>query len=407
MTHVQIVLGTKTAQAKPESKAARFKKWIREVLKKVKLPRKFSFGAGEKKAAATVTEKGVYADNKAADSLQAAGNAEVPIIDISDIFSQSLDARLAVAKKIGKACEDIGFFVITNHGVGDEVVNNMWNQTSTFFDRPVDEKLALIKPQSEYPFGYTKYKGEVLSRGKAVEIQNADGTTTSSLEEAPPDLKEMFSLGPANPKAGFPERLFPINPDGFSDAWAVYYDTLAKLAENILKSFALALELKDENFFQQFVDHHASALRALNYPDLGGEKPVPGQLRASAHTDYGTITILRSDGPGLQVSKDKNPPNWIDVPFVKDGFIVNLGDLMKRWTNEKYLSTLHRVVNPTDTNWEEGQSTRRQSVAFFHNLNKDALVENLTKDKAKHEPIIAGDFLMQKHLATQQHLEEK
>eukprot|EP01034_Spumella_vulgaris_P038069 gene38069-46976_t len=143
------------------------------------------------------------------------------------------------------------------------------------------------------------------------------------------------------------------------------------------------------------------------------DQVLPGQLRASAHTDYGTITILKSDGPGLQVSKDKSPPTWVDVPHVEGGFIVNLGDLMRRWTNDEWLSTLHRVVVPS---FEEDSSQwvfdtvdgvkatrRRQSMAFFHNLNRDAVVEVLLRtegDVAKHEPIIAGKFLMEKHLAS-------
>lgn len=387
----QVVCGDKQVVEHPKGKLAKFKKWISGVLGK---------GKASKNVSAQVKSATDEAAAKVSDEV------EVPIIDISGLFSDSYDDRKAVAIQIGQACRDIGFFVITNHGVSDSVIHNMWNQTTTFFDRPTDEKMKLVKPQSEYPFGYTKFKGEVLSRGKSAEVLNADGSTLTILEEVPPDLKEMFSLGPVNPKAGFPERLFPANPEGFSDAWTAYYDTLAALAQNILKGFAIALGLPSEEYFEQFVGHHASALRALNYPDMGGERPVPGQLRASAHTDYGTITILRSDAPGLQVSKDKNPPNWINVPFVKDGFIVNLGDLMKIWTNEEYLSTLHRVVNPEDSFFEEGTSTRRQSVAFFHNVNKDALIENLTKDEAKHEPIVAGDFLNKKHLATQQHLED-
>mgnify|MGYP003385443684 CR=1 FL=1 len=117
-------------------------------------------------------------------------------------------------------------------------------------------------------------------------------------------------------------------------------------------------------------------------------------MRASAHTDYGTITILRSGGPGLQVCKDKDPPQWVPVPHLEgqDVFIINLGDLMRRWTNEHYCSTLHRVLPSPG---------RRQSMAFFHNLNRDALVCNLRKDEEdKYEPIRAGDFLMQKHLAS-------
>ena len=119
-----------------------------------------------------------------------------------------------------------------------------------------------------------------------------------------------------------------------------------------------------------FVDKHASAIRALNYPIMDKSYCASGYTRASAHTDYGTLTILRSGGPGLQVAKDTNPPTWVDVPHVEDGFVINLGDLMRRWTNNQWLSTLHQVVNPKSCN----EWTRRQSIAFFHNVNNDAVV---------------------------------
>jgi isopenicillin N synthase-like dioxygenase len=335
---------------------------------------------------------------------------DVPIIDVSGIFSESLDERRAVARKIGAACQDIGFIVIKNHGVPEHILENMWRETAAFFDRPVEEKLTYIKPQSEYPFGYTKFMGEVLSAGKQAEKLSKDEAHQYG-STAAPDLKEMFSLGPANPDAGFPARIFPTQPEGMQKAWEEYYEHMTTLAHRLLRSFALALELPDELFFEQFVGHHASALRALNYPHLEGVEPVPGQLRASAHTDYGTLTILRADAPGLQVSKDKDEPDWHPVPFVPEGLIINLGDLMKRWTNDRWLSTLHRVVNPEKgapgRGWFGENSTRRQSVAFFHNLNKDAVVINLTKESSKYASIVAGDFLMEKHLAATQPLEHK
>jgi isopenicillin N synthase-like dioxygenase len=77
-------------------------------------------------------------------------------------------------------------------------------------------------------------------------------------------------------------------------------------------------------------------MRALNYPSLDGQTPEPSRIRASAHTDYGTVTILKSGGPGLQVSKDRDPPTWVDVPYLEDALIVNLGDLMRRWTNDRW-----------------------------------------------------------------------
>jgi len=336
------------------------------------------------------------------DIIVSSEQVKVPVIDISSFLNGDKESRLNVAKQIGKACVDVGFFVIIGHGVDDIIIQKAWNATRDFFDLPEDEKKEYItKSEAEYPFGYSQFGGEVLSAGKAAD-PSANNDVNGYNSKAP-DLKEMFSLGPGNPLAGFPSRRWPIKPDDFETSWTLYYDTMANLAAQLLKACAIALELSDENYFDQFIDHHASALRALNYPHLENYIPLPGQLRASAHTDYGSLTILRSDSPGLQVSKDKYPPNWHDVPFVENGFIVNLGDLMKRWTNDVWLSTLHRVVNPPlpEGGEECTSSTRRQSMAFFHNLNRDAIVRVLNSDNPKYEPIIAGDFLMQKHLAAQ------
>lgn len=377
----------------------------------------------------------------------------VPIIDISALVDgKNKQAVEDTANLIGKACEEIGFFIIVGHKVDPLIIKNAWEVTRTFFDQPLEEKVQYIKPQDVYPFGYTELGGEVLSAGKAVENNSIDVTTVNkssiSTTSTPPDLKEMFSLGPKH-GAGFPDRIFPHNPIMFEDAWTKYYDTLSELARQILKAFAITMKLNDDLYFEKFIDHHASALRAINYPVVPGNGHLlPNQLRASAHTDYGTITILKSDGPGLQVSKDKSPPIWYDVPYVEEGFIINLGDLMRRWTNDQWLSTLHRVVIPssevmaswnntttkqqqnnnhmtpsdvlevsvsptsattttTTTNEIKGTShntMRRQSLAFFHNINRDAVVNvilrNPDTDIPKHEPIIAGDFLMQKHLAS-------
>lgn len=225
-----------------------------------------------------------------------------------------------------------------------------------------------------------------MSKGKAAE--NASFVTT------PPDLKELFTIGPENPASGMPARIWPEHPVDFEAKWSAYYKAMETTAGHLLRAMAIALDLP-ENFFDQFTDHHASALRALNYPALDGIKPLPGQIRASAHTDYGTITILRSGGPGLQVSKDKEYPSWHDVPTMDDVFIINLGDLMRRWTNNKWQSTLHRVINPLEgSNWG-----RRQSIAFFHNLNPDAVVSVLGNEEPMYPPIVAGEFLLQKHLA--------
>merc|ERR1740121_1765179 len=128
-----------------------------------------------------------------------------------------------------------------------------------------------------------------------------------------------------------------------------------------------------EDWFEDKADRHISALRANNYPDQRYITVPAESIRCSAHTDYGTLTILKSGGPGLQLSKDKDNPVWHDVPYVEDAFVINLGDLMRRWTNDRWSSTLHRVINPPAE--QAGAWGRRLAIAFFHNLNKDARVE--------------------------------
>lgn len=320
-------------------------------------------------------------------SSDSAAPITIPVIDLSAFINGSPDQRLEIANQIGTACEDIGFFIIKNHCIDPQIIKDAWDVTANFFDTDVFQKRSLIKDQNEYPFGYTDFGGEILSAGKQAENE--------SFLISPPDLKECFSIGPENPASGMPARIWPSEPSDFASKWTAYYRAIEVAANHILRAMALALHLP-ENYFDQFTDHHASAMRALNYPLLEGVTPIPGQIRASAHTDYGTITILRSGGPGLQVSKDKETPSWHDVPSLDDVFIINLGDLMRRWTNNKWQSTLHRVINPPEgSGWG-----RRQSIAFFHNVNPDAIVSTLIQDEApSYPPIVAGQFLLEKHLA--------
>jgi isopenicillin N synthase-like dioxygenase len=158
---------------------------------------------------------------------------------------------------------------------------------------------------------------------------------------------------------------------------------------------ALGLE---HHWFDPMIDRHTSAMRALNYPpqaDVLGTG-LDGQLGASAHTDYGTLTILMADTTqrGLQVQATDG--EWMDAVPVPGSLVVNLGDAMARWTNERWRSTMHRVVVP---------ERRRQSIAFFHNANWDASITCLPTclaegEQPKYPPIEAGPHLMHKFRST-------
>ena len=186
--------------------------------------------------------------------------------------------------------------------------------------------------------------------------------------------------GPAAGKH-FAPNLWPTRPAPLRAVYTTYFRVMSDLARTLMRLFALALD-QPETFFDDKIDKHISRLRVRNYP-APQEPPRPGQLRAGAHSDYGSLTILKTeDKPGgLQVCNKAG--EWVDVPIVPDCFIVNLGDLMARWTNDTWVSTLHRVVNPP---LAAADMSRRQSLVFFHNPNYDAVIECIPSCQGPEQP---------------------
>ena len=192
-------------------------------------------------------------------------SSSIPIIDISALTAQNADreAKIEIAKKIGRACEEIGFFAIINHGVPRDVISAAWNDTRDFFDLPLREKMTVTPDGFEYPYGYENT--ESLSRGKAKKENGHASETTSA-----PDLKETFSLGPKDPsKSGMPHRRLPPKPTSMQKSHEDYYKAMEHLAMKLLDAFAIALELED-CWFEDKMDRHMCALRTLNYPELHG-----------------------------------------------------------------------------------------------------------------------------------------
>lgn len=310
----------------------------------------------------------------------------IPIIDISSLvnksnskFSEEVN-KMETISQLKNACQDIGFFMIKNHGISNDIIDNIWSSSAEFFDQELSYKnLFFSEDQERYPFGYMGIGYELLS---ASQDNNLKLT---------PDLKESFSIG--NQYLNQIDK-WPKEPNNFKESWTNYFNSMIFLADLLLEAFALSLN-KKKDFFKKYTNNHTSALRALNYPIFSNQSILenPNQLRASPHTDYGTITILKADQPGLQVFSKEG--KWINVPIIEDTFIVNIGDMIQRWTNDNWKSTLHQVINVNT------DKLRRQSIAFFHNPNDDAIIESIIEDEeAKYLPIVAKKFLMQKHLAT-------
>ena len=193
-----------------------------------------------------------------------------------------------------------------------------------------------------------------------------------------------------------PANRWPQQPPALKAAYTEYYLRMGTLAADLMRLSALALGLP-EAYFDDKIDRHISRLNIRLYPEQR-TAPLPGQLRAGAHTDYGTVTILKpgDNVGGLQIADREG--NWHDVPMIPGSFVINQGDLMARWTNDRWLSTLHRVANPPA---EAKGGSRRLSIVFFHHPNHDAVVSCLPTcvepgAAPRYEPITVSDYYSMK-----------
>lgn len=307
----------------------------------------------------------------------------VPVIDIAPFRTGGLAEKKSVAAQVNRACRDIGFFIIKGHGVSQPLITAMKDVSRAFFDLPIEEKARHARPAVDVLRGYIGLNQESLARSPD---HTADET----------DLNESFMIGPIDtPPADyafasgagqhFALNIWPSAPAELRQVWTEYFRAMGSLAQILMRIFAVALEL-EETYFNSKIDRHISRLRVRNYP-AQLTPPAPGTIRAGAHSDYGSLTILATeDRPrGLQVCNAEG--QWVDIPIAPDCFVINTGELLAPCTNDTWVSTLHRVVNPP-----LGAGGRRQSLDFFHNPNYDAEISCI--------PTILNDGELPKYAST-------
>jgi isopenicillin N synthase-like dioxygenase len=318
---------------------------------------------------------------------------QVPIVDLTPAQAAEPVGRRHVARLIDEACVAIGFFAVTGHGVPEAVSRDLREAAHAFFALPPAAKQRACPRDARTPRGYHALGGETLA------------AANDAL--APPDLKEFYHVGPvdvgdepyytsARGRQFFLANVWPDDPPGFRAAAISYYRAMHGLVCFLMQLTALGLGL-DETYFDDKVNRSIGTMR-LNYYPRQSRPPLPGQLRAGAHTDYGGLTILDGeDVPGgLQVLTRAG--RWIDVRTVPGQFVVNIGDLLMRWTNDRWLSNLHRVVNPP---LDDGRNAPRLSIAFFNHPNWNVLVECLAPTGlAKYPPVLSGDYRDLKYAKT-------
>jgi isopenicillin N synthase-like dioxygenase len=296
------------------------------------------------------------------------------------------------ARLLDDTFRETGFILAANHGVSASTKSKMLSAARAFFDEPVEQKNSIAIGKSNCHRGYVGIATETLD----------DKNTMAG------DLKETLDTGVDHP-ADHPEVIkgtplhglnqMPSTP-GFKAAYDAYFAEAVDAAERMMRAMATALDLPIEHFMS--LGDTIYNLRLIHYPKQETVAPIPGQMGCGAHTDYGSITLLSDDGVGgLQVMKRGG--EWIDVGIPTEHLVVNIGDLMAIWTNDRWVSNPHRVINPRQTD--------RYSIPLFVTPPYWANIECLPSclragEKPKHEPMLSGPYLLARFDSTHSYRNE-
>jgi isopenicillin N synthase-like dioxygenase len=310
----------------------------------------------------------------------------IPIINFSLFNNGDTKTKQTVAEQIYQACHEIGFMYLQNHGISQDLIEQVFTHSQDFFNLPLEIKQQFAWSDEHSNQGYVGMERERLDPHK------------------PGDLKEAFNVGKEDtktPRRGDAEnqnfdRSLPNSP-GQNSSILAFYQACTEVANRVLQAFALALQLP-EDFFANNHNEQNHTLRLLHYPPIQ-QPPQAGQVRAGEHSDYGSITLLFQDEVGgLEVQTASG--DWIAAPAIPGTVVVNTGDLIQRWTNHVFCSTKHRVMIPNDDRVKQS----RYSIAFFCHPNDDteiACLESCCREYPPlYLPILAGEYLLSRLQAT-------
>lgn len=302
----------------------------------------------------------------------------IPVVDIGNLWSPHLAQRQAVADAIGAACRDVGFVYIANHGVPQNLIDDVYRVAAAFYDLPAETKRRYDINALGRHRGYVAIGQLAADAHDQGAFDFHEGYEVSlELPATDPDyLAGNIMYGP---------NVWPTEPADFQAAVYRYYEAVLGLGRDLFRAFALALG-QPEHFFDDKIDKPMAQLRVLQYPPQ--PEPVdPRHIGVGAHTDYECFTILATSAAGLQVRNSAG--QWIEAPPIPGTFVINIGDIMARWTNDVFLSTVHRVINRS--------GGKRYSLPFFFGANHNAEVRCLDTchseaRPARYPPVTAGEW---------------
>ncbi|MBO6609301.1 2-oxoglutarate and iron-dependent oxygenase domain-containing protein [Altererythrobacter sp.] len=302
---------------------------------------------------------------------------------MTDIAIVSLEQPLeTIADELGRSFAEYGFAVIRDHGIPQELIDSAEEKSKEFFALPEDVKRGYQLPGGGGARGYTPFGTE---KAKDAEVQ---------------DLKEFWHVGRSLPQGHalaefMAPNIWPAEIEGFKDTFSKLYSAFETAGGRVLEAIALHLGL-ERGFFAPTVENGNSVMRLLHYPPLGDDAPE-GAIRAAAHGDINTITLLLgAEEAGLELLTKQGEWKSVDVP--EGALVINVGDMLDRLTNSKLRSTTHRVVNPRG----DAAKRSRYSMPFFLHFRPDYEIRTLEscvepgKESEAPEPISSHEFLQQR-----------
>jgi isopenicillin N synthase-like dioxygenase len=303
----------------------------------------------------------------------------IPLIDFGAMHGGTPEAKRRVASQIRDACTNVGFFYVANHGVPQELISEMFAECPRFFDLPLERKMLWHVKRSSHFLGYVAMRDEnanpLVSKGdfhEAFDFIAEDARKGADFWEG--DFRKVGNQ-------------WPQDLPGFREVLTTYSIEMRRLARRLFGAFALALELPEE-YFDPMSSRPMMLIRMLSYPSQPGPFDE-ARMGTGAHTDHECFTILSQDEvAALQVRNRRG--EWVDAAPVAGTFVVNIGDLMARWTNGRFASTPHRVANLS--------GRARYSIPCFVGANADAVIEALPscvgpQNPAKYPPVKAGEYI--------------
>lgn len=321
----------------------------------------------------------------------------IPLIDFSQFLNGNPEQRKETANAILHGFQTAGFIYLKGLPITPQYRKKIFETSAKYFRLPIDTKMSHCWTSPEANRGYS-----APGREKTTSLTDRD--EVEKLREAAPDLKESLEIG----REGEPDHPnhWPTEEGeivGFKETMLEFHDKCKQLHMEVMRAIAVGLGI-DETWFDNYTDGGDNTLRLLHYPEV--KKDVftinPGQVRAGAHSDYGSITLLFQDSRGgLQV---KSPTGaFVDATPIEDTCVVNAGDLLARWSNDNIKSTIHRVVEPPSGDGDIYPA--RYSIAYFCNPNFKSYIEAIpgtyaAETERKYEGINSGQYLVQRLTAT-------